>query len=215
MSAPQETLLARPLASMSNSAARSNSSAGSEESTSLWEAMLAANEATRDTTRLNPPRHAPKAALLTCSDARLAPSLIFNEPSGSLFTVRIAGNTATPAAVASLDYAVSELGVSLIVVLGHTQCGAVGAAFSGAASDYEPLTAQIRSLAESGSLAGGTPNDAEALGELNVNATVDSLRQSSSPVGDAIRSDDVVIVGAIYDLATDTVIPLNSPLDTP
>jgi carbonic anhydrase len=77
------------------------------------------------------PEHAPKAAILACSDARVPPSVIFDQPAGSLFVVRIAGNTASAAALASLDYAVAKLGVEVLIVLGHTSCGAVQAAAAG------------------------------------------------------------------------------------
>lgn len=172
--------------------------------TEHWQALLAAHEAVRDPSRSLVPEHAPQAAILTCSDARVPPSVIFDQPAGSLFVVRVAGNTPTPAAIASLDYAVAELGVRLLVVLGHTNCGAVAAACGGDCGGYlEPLTSTICELVENGHC-----NDPEYLAERNVDSTIAALARSSSPTGEAIRSGAVAVEGAIYDLATDDVRPL-------
>jgi carbonic anhydrase len=166
-----------------------------------WQTLLAAHDAVRDPLRSLVPDHAPRAAVLTCSDARVPPSVIFDQPAGSLFIVRVAGNTATAAAVASFDYAVAQLGVELLVVLGHTNCGAVAAACGRGSDGYlEPLTAAISELVDDSD--GG---DSDELAQRNVEATVAVLAGSPSPAGDAIRSGAVAIVGAMYDLATDDV----------
>ena len=83
----------------------------------------------------------PWAAVLACADSRVAPEWIFATGSGELFEVRTAGNTASDAGVASLDYAVAELAVPLIVVLGHSGCGAVAAAMAS-----RPLTPLLEEL---------------------------------------------------------------------
>ncbi|MGI9615445.1 MAG: carbonic anhydrase [Acidimicrobiales bacterium] len=80
-----------------------------------WDRLVEAHNAARsEPSREDPPRHQPTAAVLACSDARVPPSVIFDQPAGSLFVVRIAGNSASPAALASFDYAVDALGVELI-----------------------------------------------------------------------------------------------------
>jgi carbonic anhydrase len=176
---------------------------------SPWQSLLAAHEAVRDPSRSTAPPHAPTAAVLACSDARVPPSVVFDQPAGSLFVVRVAGNTATPAAVASLDYAVEQLGVELVLVLGHTNCGAVAAACAGSREPYlEPLTTTIRELVEHDEC-----HDPEQLAERNVVGAVADLSASRSPVGAAIRAGSVMIQGAVYDLATDDVRPLapNNP----
>ncbi len=171
---------------------------------SPWQTLLAAHEAVRDPSRSTAPRHAPTAAVLACSDARVPPSVVFDQPAGSLFVVRVAGNTATPAAVASLDYAVAELGVELVVVLGHTNCGAVAAACAGSREPYlEPLTTTIRDLVDHDGC-----HDPEQLAERNVAGAVAALGASPSPVGAAFRAGAIMIRGAVYDLATDDVRPL-------
>jgi carbonic anhydrase len=83
----------------------------------------------------------PWAAVLACADSRVAPEWIFATSAGELFEVRTAGNTASDAGVASLDYAVAELAVPLILVLGHSGCGAVAAAL-----DRKPLTPLLEEL---------------------------------------------------------------------
>jgi len=83
----------------------------------------------------------PWAAVLACADSRVSPEWIFASGPGELFEVRTAGNTASDAGVASLEYAVAELAVSLIVVIGHSGCGAVGAALAS-----RPLTPLLEEL---------------------------------------------------------------------
>jgi len=81
----------------------------------------------------------PFAVILSCSDSRVPPELIFDQGLGDLFVVRLAGNTVTRAGLESIDYAVSHLGTNLIMVLGHESCGAVKAALSECVS--KPATA--------------------------------------------------------------------------
>ncbi len=169
-----------------------------------FESLMASHRATREPHRVAAPEHTPVAAILACSDARVPPSLLFDQPAGSIFMVRVAGNTATPAAIASLDYAVDELGVPLLLVLGHTGCGAVTAARAGKCDGYlGPITHQICALASERD----NPT-LDQLIEMNVRSAVDALTESKSPAGEAIRSGAVEIHGAIYDLDADLVRPL-------
>lgn len=78
----------------------------------------------------------PYAIILSCADSRVAPELTFDAGLGELFVIRIAGNVATPAAIASIEYAVAHLNTKVIVVLGHQNCGAVGAALAGGSNSY-------------------------------------------------------------------------------
>jgi len=129
------------------------------------------------------------------------PSVIFDQPAGSLFVVRVAGNTAGPATIASMDYAVAALGVDLIIVLGHTGCGAVTAACAGECDGYlAPLTAQICELAND-----GVDRSIDEVAAANVRATMRALAVAESPAGEAIRSGRVVVEGAIYDLSSDEI----------
>lgn len=175
-----------------------------------WSGLIRAHEAARPASAPGEiPPHEPKAAILACSDARVSPSAIFAQPAGSLFVVRIAGNTAAPAAVASLDYAVERLGVGLIVVLGHTECGAVAAAMSGACDGaVEMITGPICAAVSQSPGA-----DANEISERNVVETMATLGRDPGRLGASIRSGQVEVVGAVYDISSARVIPIH-PLST-
>lgn len=145
------------------------------------------------------PVHAPVAAVLACSDARVSPSVLFDAEPGSLFVVRQAGNTASPSAVASLDYAVEHLGVRLVVVLGHTGCGAVAAALDGAdLPDLAPVVGPITALLDDCDRCDTIDETVAA----NVDHTIATLRGGPGALGAAVRRGDVVLRGAVHDLAT-------------
>jgi carbonic anhydrase len=152
-----------------------------------------------------PPVHEPTAAILACSDARVPPSVIFDQPAGSLFVVRIAGNTASPAALASLDYAVGELGVELLIVLGHTGCGAVQAAAGGTCGGHlAPIVEPICQLALT--MPGASTDD---LVRCNVANTVEQLERHTGPVGTSARAGRLEIRGAVHDLLTGQLDPVH------
>lgn len=151
------------------------------------------------------PDHRPLAAVLACSDARVPPSLVFGQPEGSLFIVRVAGNTATDSALASLDYAVDQLGVKLVVVLGHSSCGAVTAAREGTCDGYlAPIVEPICKLARA-----NPALDVDGLVEVNVAHVVERFASHDGPLGVALRSGEVQVVGAVHRLtsgALDTIV---------
>lgn len=90
------------------------------------------------------PVHRPVAVVIGCSDARVPVEQVFDQPPGSLFIVRVAGHVLEPAALASILYATRELGVRLVIVLGHQSCGAVRATLSGTTDEaLRPLVAPI------------------------------------------------------------------------
>ncbi len=142
------------------------------------------------------PRHEPRVAVLACADARVPPSVLFDQPAGSMFVVRIAGNGATPAAVASLDYAVGELGVELVVVLGHVGCGAVQAAADGVCEGHlAPVVSSLCQLARD-----NETKDAGQLVHLNVASVIAELGSGPGPTGLASRAGQLMIRGSVYDL---------------
>jgi carbonic anhydrase len=162
-----------------------------------WDDLEAAHvRATIHVVRHEPtPAHEPTVAVLTCADARVSPARSFDLPAGSLFVVRVAGATATTEAVASLTYAVEALGVPTVVVLGHTECGAVDAALQGVDDPaIEPLVAPIRPA-----LPHGCADTACAV-PAHVAATVASLAADPGPLGDAVRSNRVTVHGAVIDI---------------
>jgi carbonic anhydrase len=147
---------------------------------------------------------APFAIILGCSDSRTSPEILFDQGLGGLFVVRLAGNVADPIAIDSIDYAVKHLGARLVVVLGHTACGAVTAAVKSAGSQAhrsqlikELLPAVIASRHESG-------DAVENAVIANVKLNVDLLKDSKA-LKEMVDSGEVEIVGGNYDLATGKV----------
>ena len=126
----------------------------------------------------------------------MPPSVVFDQPAGELFVVRIAGNTASPTAIASLEYAVEQLGVDLVLVLGHTHCGAVAAAAAGDCGG--PLAAIVDPICE---FAESRPDaDARMIERLNVEATVATLSSVGGALGDAVAHGRLTVRGAVYDI---------------
>lgn len=174
---------------------------------SLVEAHARVQEQTAPSPAAVPPLHRPHAAILACSDARVPPSVIFDQPAGSLFVVRIAGNTASPAALASLDYAVAKLGVELVVVLGHTGCGAVEAASAGTCDGHlapivQPICELVAGLSDQ-------ELDVDRLVRLNVAQTVEDLMTHTGPVGNAARTGTIELRGAVHDLCSGRLEPID------
>ncbi len=147
----------------------------------------------------------PFATILSCSDSRVVPEIIFDQGLGAMFVVRVAGNVVDPALRASLEYAVQHLDVPLILVLGHTGCGAVHAAIAASTLAGETLDEDLGLL-----LAAIEPavtfarrevgdSDSELLWatavRANVRLTVSQLQARSG----------LEVVGALYDLASGAV----------
>jgi carbonic anhydrase len=166
----------------------------------------------------------PRAALFGCSDSRLAAEIIFDKGLGDLFVVRNAGQIISDSVVASLEYAVAILGVPLIIVLGHDNCGAVNGAINMLGPDANPLPPHIANLvaritpairrvagAAGQFLPDGTLNPAEvdalAVGKEHLRATIAELLESSELVGAAIAEGNLAIVGANYRLVQGVVTP--------
>ncbi len=155
----------------------------------------------------------PFAALVGCADSRVGPEHLFGAGLGELFIVRTAGNYLDDAGFGSVAFAVSQLGVSLVVVLGHEQCGAVAAASAvvGDNAQLPPaLTRMVQPIlpAAIDAHARNSPEgDVVDLAiHLNVRRVVEGLRSASDPIiGDPIRAGRVLVVGAYYDLASGAV----------
>lgn len=181
-----------------------------------WDKMLAGARRSIQERTPGVREHHPSIAVLSCSDARVPPSVVFDQQAGELFVVRIAGNTASPAAVASLDYAVDHLGVDLILVLGHTHCGAVAAAAAGVCTG--PLAPIVNPICE---IARAHPDaDHRTIELLNVQHTVTTLSQTDGAIGDAVGAGRVQVRGAVYDIesgeihVTESVAHLLQPVST-
>ncbi len=142
----------------------------------------------------------PWAAVLCCADSRVAPEWIFASGSGELFEVRCAGNTAFDAGIASLEYAVAELNVPLIVVMGHSGCGAVGAAMGTASLTplLEDLVAPIRACLRPG-------DDLSAAVRANAVATVAGLKERSAVLRQATAAGRLRLQPAYFDISSGLV----------
>jgi len=147
----------------------------------------------------------PFAAVLSCADSRVAPEVIFDEGLGDLFVVRVAGNIVDDAVQGSLEYAVEHLGVPMIVVLGHTRCGAVDATIKGGEPNthIESLVRAIRPAVEAAGHQKGDLLD-NAVRE-NVRLAVKQLRESQPILAKMLAEKRVEIIGAVYDLDKGTV----------
>ncbi len=146
-------------------------------------------------------RQEPFAAVLSCSDSRVPVELVFDQTIGHLFVTRVAGNICTPEIIASLEYGVASLGTAVIVVLGHSGCGAVSATIAAKAvpGQISALYAPIRpAVARAGA-------DLTAAIKANAAIQADLLRSASPVVAGASRAGHLKVAAAFYDLATGRV----------
>ena len=138
----------------------------------------------------------PYAIVICCSDSRVIPEQIFSAGIGELFVIRIAGNVLDKHQLGSVEYAAAHLGVKLIVMLGHTGCGAISAALSGHADGYiADLTAGIRRAI-------GSERDPLLAAKRNVLHGTERIRREFQ---EHPEMRDVAIKGAVYDIGTGAV----------
>jgi len=150
----------------------------------------------------------PYAVVLACIDSRTAPEIIFDQGLGKLFVPRIAGNYAQVDLIGSMEFATAVAGAKLIVVLGHTNCGAINGACDGV--ELGNLTTVMNELRPAVESVQGIPGDRNsqnaafvaAVTEKNVHLTVQRIRTDSPIIRELEENGQVRIVGAIYDNAT-------------
>lgn len=152
----------------------------------------------------------PIVGVLACADSRVPPEIIFDQGPGEVFVVRDAGNVVSNYGLASLEFSVAVLGVPLLLVLGHSSCGAVAAALQ-SSRERSKLPGHLPELVEAIQPAvneahGKHPSDllAATINE-NVRLGMRELKSRSKVIGDAMASGKVGIRGGVYDLATGTV----------
>ena len=175
--------------------------------------------------------HEPDAAVLSCSDARVSPDIIFDAGIGDLFTVRTAGQVIDDAVIASLEYAVDVLDVRLLVVLGHQNCGAI----KQACKEYEALLHELTADAEDSLMAADSVADlderilnakslmlrtvgfsiwqaheselesTEDFERVHIARTIEQLVEQSAVIQRALAEDRLMITGARYQLDTGKV----------
>jgi len=154
----------------------------------------------------------PFAAILACADSRVAPEIIFDEGIGDIFVVRVAGNIVNPTnygVLGSLEFGVLALGASLIMVLGHSRCGAVAGAIEALKKGTEfpgSINNIVNTIGPAVEAVKGEPGDLLDNSIVsNVKFGVDKLNGSVPVIADKVREGKVKIVGANYDLRTGEV----------
>ena len=171
----------------------------------LWDTLMAGYakyvEGTLLYSHLRPEREAtrehqkPPVTVLSCSDSRVPPELIFDQTVGDLFVVRVAGNVVDTFNLASIEYAIAKGYTKMIVVMGHEHCGAVEAALSGKRAGSSSLRALVARI--NANLGGRKPPIHEAV-VRNAQASARQLLSRSSIVREAVNSGKVQLVTAYY-----------------
>lgn len=153
---------------------------------------------------------APFAAILSCADSRIAPELAFDQGPGDLFVVRVAGNFVTIDGLASLEFGAAVLGTKLIMVLGHSSCGAVNATVA-ALQKGNKLPGHIADLVRA--MKPGIEGEIKQAGQnleqravvANVRHNVKRLQQATPILAEMVAKKKLRVVGAVYDLPTGKV----------
>jgi carbonic anhydrase len=151
----------------------------------------------------------PHVIVLGCADSRVSPTLVFDQGPGDLFVIRTAGNVAGAVGLGSIEYAVEHLPARLLVVLGHERCGAVSAAVAGGPTHSEHLDAIVRRIAPAVERARArAPGDdlVAAAVEENARGSADALSGQSEIIRKAVTTGSLVVVPAVYRLATGQVV---------
>lgn len=157
----------------------------------------------------------PFAIILGCSDSRVPAEIVFDQGLGDLFVIRVAGNIIAPSLVGSVEFAAAAFGTRLVVVLGHSQCGAVIATIDELRRPTENQSRNLRAIVDrvrpavEGVLATDPGREPRALLEqairANIRVSVDHLRHGSELLEQLIRDEGLRVVGAEYSLETGVV----------
>jgi len=148
----------------------------------------------------------PFAVILSCSDSRVPPEIVFDQGLGDLFVVRVAGNVMNDENLGSIEYAVDHLGVRLILVLGHQSCGAVKAAKETiAAKGKAPGHIQSLVTAIKPAVEATVNGDLDATIKANVKHVADALRSSTPILKGKVDSGEMKVIGGYYNLDTGAV----------
>ncbi len=157
----------------------------------------------------------PFAVILGCSDSRVPAEIVFDQGLGDLFVIRVAGNVVAPSQVGSVEFAVERFDTSLVVVLGHTFCGGVGATLDVLQNRAKPGSRGLTSIVDrirpaiEPLLQTGLAREPDALMRVatraNVRAAANQLRHGSEIIERMIAERGLFVVGGVYDLATGEV----------
>jgi carbonic anhydrase len=157
----------------------------------------------------------PFAAILGCSDSRVPVEIVFDQGLGDLFVIRVAGNIVAPSLVGSVEFAAEQFGTRLVVVLGHSRCGAIETTLEQLRRPVENQSRNLHSIVEfirpgiEGLLATDLKNDRDKLlheaVRANIRASVSHLRHGSDIIENLIQNAGLMVVGAEYSLETGVV----------
>lgn len=157
----------------------------------------------------------PFATILGCSDSRVPVEIIFDQGLGDLFVIRVAGNIVAPSLIGSVEFAAEQFGTRLVVVLGHTRCGAIETTIEQLRRPVENQSRNLRSIVDFirpgvvGLFSTELKNNHDALVHeacrANIRASVNHLRHGSDIIEKLIQNDSLLVVGAEYSLETGVV----------
>ncbi len=162
----------------------------------------------------------PFAIILGCSDSRVPAEMVFNQGLGDLFVIRVAGNIVAPSQIGSVEFAAAQFDTPLVVVLGHSQCGAILATLDeikrpsqSQSPNLRAIVSRVRPSVEK-LLESAPADDSDAFVQkavrANIEASVNQLRHGSELIEQLIQKDRLTIVGAEYSLETGVVEFLDS-----
>lgn len=172
---------------------------------------LTANKDLQNLVMMTKDKQHPFVSTLSCSDSRAPVEMVFDQALGDVFSVRLAGNIASDKAIGSLEFGCKYLGSKLIVVLGHSSCGAVKAACDNFKDGHigeitnmiKPAVRLERTIRVNRN--SGNTDFVLKVCELNVQVQIDEIMHTSDILQDMVASKQIAIVGGIYDLATGEV----------
>ncbi len=157
----------------------------------------------------------PFAAILGCSDSRVPVEIVFDQGLGDLFVIRVAGNIVAPSLIGSVEFAAEQFGTRLVVVLGHSRCGAIETTLQQLRRPVENQSRNLHSIVDfirpavEGLLISGNHADHDALVHeavrANIRASVNHLRHGSDIIENLIQNAGLMVVGAEYSLETGVV----------
>jgi carbonic anhydrase len=157
----------------------------------------------------------PFAIVLGCSDARVPAEIVFDQGLGDLFVIRVAGNIVAPSQIGSVEFAAAAFGTRLVVVLGHSSCGAIHATLEQLARPSREQSRNLRSIVDrirpavEGLLERDPPRDRQTLEQqavrANIRMSANHLRHGSEVLEQLIQNDGLLVVGAEYSLETGVV----------
>lgn len=181
----------------------------------VTETGLRAGLAGRGKLRIDADSQAPFAIILGCSDSRVPAEIIFDQGPGDLFVIRVAGNIVAPSQIGSVEFAAERFGTRLVVVLGHSRCGAIDATLEALRQPQVPQSRNIRSIVDrirpsvEALMATELRHDTARLSEYavraNIRVSASQLRHGSESLEELIEKHNLLVVGAEYSLETGVV----------